>query len=98
MLIARVTGNIVSTQKHEDYVGHKLLLVRSVDLDGNPYGPELVVVDGADSDAGAGDLVLVIQEGGSARHTARCEHPGPIDTSVIAIVDSIQTVQGSLYG
>ncbi|MEZ3435358.1 MAG: EutN/CcmL family microcompartment protein [Lachnospiraceae bacterium] len=98
MLIARVTGNIVSTQKHEDYVGHKLLLVRSVDLDGNPYGPELVVVDGADSDAGVGDLVLVIQEGGSARHAARCDHLGPIDTSVIAIVDSIQTVQGSLYG
>ena len=42
-------------------------------------------MDGADSDAGVGDLVLVIQEGGSARHAARCEHMGPIDTSVIAV-------------
>lgn len=97
MLIARVIGNIVSTQKHEDYIGHKLLIVRSVDLEGNPYGPEVVAVDGADSDAGVGDLVLVIQEGGSARYAARCDHLGPIDTSVIAVADSIETEQGNLY-
>lgn len=98
MLIAKVTGNIVSTQKHEDYKGHKLLIVRSVGIDGVPYGPELVAVDGADSDAGIGDLVLVIQEGGSARHAARCDHLGPIEATVIAVVDSIMTEQGSLTG
>ncbi len=97
MLIAKVTGNIVSTQKHEDYKGHKLLLVRGIDLDGSLWGPEFVAVDGADSDAGAGDLVLVIQEGGSARYAARCGHLGPIDMSVIAVIDSVTTEQGSLY-
>lgn len=96
MLIARVTGTIVSTQKHEDYKGHKLFLVRGVGLDGHVCGPEFVAVDGADSDAGTGDLVLVIQEGGSARYAARCRHPGPIDMSVIAVVDSLTTEQGSL--
>ena len=97
MVIPKVTGNIVSTQKHEDYKGHKLLIVRSLGIDAEPYGPELIAVDGADSDAGVGDLVLVIQEGGSARHAARCEHMGPIDTSVIAVVDSIVTEQGIVF-
>lgn len=96
MLIAKVTGNIVSTQKHEDYKGHKLLIVRGIGLDGETDGPELIAVDGADSDAGVGDIVLVIQEGGGARHAARCGHQGPIDAAVIAVVDSIMTDQGNL--
>ncbi len=97
MLIAKVTGNIVSTQKHGDYTGHKLLIVRPVGTDGTVSGDEIVALDGADSDAGIGDLVLVIQEGGSARDTARCDHIGPIEATVAAVVDSIETAQGSLF-
>ncbi|MCI9226428.1 EutN/CcmL family microcompartment protein [Sporofaciens musculi] len=89
MLIAKVVGNVVSTQKHEDYRGHKLLIVRQVGTDGEFCGPEMITVDGADGDAGVGDMVLVIQEGGGARHAARCDHPGPIDLCVIAVVDMI---------
>lgn len=89
MLIAKVVGNVVSTQKHEDYRGHKLLIVRQVGTDGEFCGPEMITVDGADGDAGVGDMVLVIQEGGGARHAARCDHPGPIDLCVIAVVDVI---------
>ena len=48
MLIARVTGNIVSTVKHPDYHGQKLLILRAVGLDGELYGDELVALDGAD--------------------------------------------------
>ena len=76
-------------QKHEDYRGHKLLIVRQVGTDGEFCGPEMITVDGADGDAGVGDMVLVIQEGGGARHAARCDHPGPIDLCVIAVVDMI---------
>ncbi len=89
MLIARVVGNVISTQKHEDYKGHKLLIVRQAGTDGEVFGPEMITVDGADSDAGVGDLVLVIQEGGGARHAARCDHPSPIDLCVIAVVDTL---------
>ncbi|MCB6201575.1 EutN/CcmL family microcompartment protein [Extibacter muris] len=97
MMIARVVGNIVSTQKHGDYKGQKLLIVRAANLTGELYGPEMVAVDGADTDSGIGDLVLVIQEGGSARQAARCGHNGPIDASVIAVADSIETKHGNLY-
>lgn len=37
MVIAKVVGNIVSTQKHDDYKGQKLLIVRAVDLNGELY-------------------------------------------------------------
>ena len=96
MVIAKVVGNIVSTQKHDDYKGQKLLIVRAVDLSGDLYGNEMVVCDGADADAGVGDYVLIIQEGGSARLAARCGHLGPIDRTVIAIIDRIHTTEGSL--
>ena len=43
MLIAKVTGNVVSTQKHEDYRGQKLLITKAVDLNGKTYGSDLVV-------------------------------------------------------
>lgn len=97
MFIARVVGNIVSTQKQECYKGQKILVVREVNLNGEIDGPEQVALDGADVDAGIGDLVLVIQEGGSARLATRVEGLKPVDLAVVAIVDSIETTQGNLY-
>ena len=96
MVIEKVIGNVVSTQKHEDYRGQKLLIVRAVDLNGELYGNEMVVCDGSDADAGVGDYVLIIQEGGSARLAARCDHLGPIDRTVVAIIDTIETTEGVL--
>lgn len=56
----------------------------------------MVVCDGADADAGIEDYVLIIQEGGSARLAARCDHLGPIDRTVVAIIDTIETTEGVL--
>ncbi|MCX7985295.1 MAG: EutN/CcmL family microcompartment protein, partial [Bacteroidetes bacterium] len=38
MLLAKVTGNVVATQKDPTLVGHKLLLIRYLNLDGTPQG------------------------------------------------------------
>ena len=94
MLIARVTGNIVSTQKHADYAGQKLLILRALGPDGALYGPEMVAVDGADTHAGIGDDVLLIQEGGSARQASRIDHPGPVEYCVGAVIDAIVSDRG----
>ena len=56
----------------------------------------MVVCDGADADAGIGDYVLIIQEGGSARLAARCDQLGPLDRTVVAIIDTIETTAGVL--
>ena len=63
--LARVVANIVSTEKHPHYKGQKILVVQPVDPEGKPKGKSLVAVDGVQ--AGIGDLVLVVDEGGSAR-------------------------------
>lgn len=97
MILARVVGNIVATQKNKFLVGKKLLLIQPVDLAGNPAGAEVLVVDGVG--AGIGDLVLAIAEGGSARTVTRSENPlTPIDTAIAAIIDSIEYQGGVVKG
>ena len=42
MLIARVLGEVVATQKHASHEGCKLLLVQPLNLDGSNRGDALV--------------------------------------------------------
>jgi len=65
MLIARVVGELVSTQKHPSHEGRKLLLVQPLNLDGTDRGDAVIALDAVD--AGVGDRVLVVTEGRSHR-------------------------------
>ncbi|HUX11420.1 MAG TPA: EutN/CcmL family microcompartment protein [Spirochaetia bacterium] len=87
MTLAKVTGNIVSTEKHPHYTGHKLLIVQPIDPGGNPKGKPLLAVDGVQ--AGVGDRVLVVDEGGSARQTIGDTDAVTIRTAICAIVDRV---------
>ena len=64
MIIARVVGNVVATQKQQSHEGKKILLIQPLDLDGQPMGDVVVALDAVD--AGVGDRVLAVQEGFSA--------------------------------
>ena len=64
MLIARVVGELVATQKHPSHEGRKLLLVQPLNLDGSNRGDAVVALDAVD--AGVGDKVLIATEGFSA--------------------------------
>ena len=64
MIIARVVGNVVATQKQESHEGKKILLIQPLDLEGQPWGDVVVALDAVD--AGIGDRVLVVQDGFSA--------------------------------
>jgi len=86
VIFARVTGNVVCTQKDEKLVGCKLLLVQAVDLAGAAKGNPLVAVDAVG--AGEGELVLLVQ-GSSARQTARTQG-NPVDAVIFAIVDTVE--------
>ena len=87
MMLARVTGTVVSTEKHPHYAGRKILVVQPVTPSGAPKGRSLLAVDGVQ--AGIGDLVLVVDEGGSARAVIHDEAAVTIRTAVCAIVDSV---------
>jgi len=99
MLIAKVTGSLVSTEKVGSMVGHKLLLVEPYRLDPKTRGSlvttgrSMVAVDTLG--AGLGELVLLTQ-GSSARLTPETKTL-PVDTVIIGIIDSVHVDHTSVY-
>jgi microcompartment protein CcmK/EutM len=87
MIIARVVGNVVASQKHQSHEGKKILLIQPLDLDGRPMGDVVVALDAVD--AGIGDRVLAVQEGFSAM-TSVGHIESPIDAAVIGVVDTVE--------
>ena len=83
MLLGRVVGTVVSTNKEEELSGLKLLLVRGADVEGKAVGSLVVAIDAV----GAGvDEVVLYCTGSSARQTVQT-HERPCDAVVMAIVD-----------
>ena len=87
MILARVVGNIVATQKHASHHAQKILLVQPLTLAGEPVGDRVVAFDAVD--AGVGDRVLLVQEGFAAM-TAVGRPDSPIDAAVIGVVDHVE--------
>jgi ethanolamine utilization protein EutN len=86
MLIGRVIGDVVATQKHSSHSGRKALLVQPLNLDGTSRGEAVVALDAVD--AGLGDRVLLVMEGFSAM-TAVGRPESPIDMAVVGVIDSV---------
>ena len=91
MLIGRVIGDVVATQKAASHEGMKLLVVQPLNLDGSDRGEAVVAVDAVD--AGVGERVLLSMEGFSAMTSAGRPN-SPIDTAVIGVIDSIDLIDG----
>ena len=87
MLIGRVVGNVVATQKTPKLEGAKLLLVQPLDLEGKERGAPVLAVDGVD--AGVGDRVLLIQDGRSAQLVLG-RTPAAVDSAVVGVVDAVE--------
>ncbi|MAB90816.1 MAG: EutN/CcmL family microcompartment protein [Planctomycetota bacterium] len=86
MILGRVTGSVHATVKNPHLDGHRLLVVKPVDLAGQPRGRPIVSVDRVD--AGVGDLVLVCREGSSARFVLD-DPDSPVQAMVLAVVDDL---------
>ena len=89
MILARVIGNVVATQKDERYEGGRIMVVQPIAPDGSDAGAELLALDSVDS--GVGDTVVVVREGWSASTAATGKAGAAIDSAIIGVVDSIQT-------
>ena len=87
MQVARVIANVVSTVKSPDYDGYKILVVRPVDSKGKVVGKPLLCVDAVQ--AGIGDLVVVVDEGGSANFILGRSDVNAVRAVVCGIVDEI---------
>lgn len=86
MYLGRVVGTVVSTTKNEALIGFKLLVIKKLDEYLVETKDSEVVVDSVG--AGVGEVVLV-SKGSSARYVIEREK-APIDSAVVAIVDSVE--------
>ena len=84
MLLGRVTGTVVASQKEPHMDGFTFLLVRQIGIDNADGGGYVVAVDAVG--AGVGEVVMYAS-GSSARQTAMTRDR-PCDAVVMAIVDT----------
>jgi len=92
MTLARIIGTVVSTAKLPVYEGHKILVAQPVDPSGAPKGKTVLALDTVQ--AGEGDVVLVLQEGNSARLIVG-DSMAPMRCVVVAVVDEVETTEES---
>ncbi len=87
MTLAKVKGNVVSTQKNSNLKGQKLLIVHPIDLKNKYIGKkDVIALDFVD--AGIGDVVLLVQEGKAVEQILG-HRKAPVHSIIVAIVDSI---------
>lgn len=86
MMIGKVTGTYVATQKNEQLRDKKILIVQPITPEGNASGREILAVDVVD--AGVGDKVLLMSEGTSARQILE-NNKIPVHTVIVGVVDGV---------
>ena len=87
MILARVTGSVVSTIHHAIVEGKKLLLAERLDQHGKPTGGYVIALDGIG--AGMGETVLILDEGNGARQVLDDDN-APVRSIVVGIVDEVE--------
>jgi microcompartment protein CcmK/EutM len=87
MILGKITGNVVSTVSETGYESRKILIVQPIDPSGLPKGPSFLAIDTVQ--AGIGDTVLILEEGGSARMILNEPETFTIKAIVAGIVDEI---------
>lgn len=92
MILGRVLGNVVATQKNARYSGARIMLVQPVNPNGTPRGTAVLALDSVDS--GEGDLVIVVQEGWGASTASTGEAGAAIDSAIVGIVDYVEDYSG----
>ena len=98
MQLGRIVGTVIASQKDEKLEGLRMHVVRNlVSKPGSTTLEEsssfVVAIDSVG--AGVGEVVLYAT-GSSARQTNQTKDR-PCDAVIMAIVDDIETAQGSLY-
>ena len=86
MILARVTGSVVSTIHHPVVDGRKLLLAERLDQRGRATGGYIIALDAIG--AGRGETVIILDEGSGARQILD-DASAPVRSVVVGIVDAL---------
>jgi ethanolamine utilization protein EutN len=87
MLLAKVIGNVVATQKNQRYEGSRVMLCRQITPEGDDMDYTCLALDSVNS--GEGDIVLILQEGWGASTAATGKQGAAIDSAIVGVVDYI---------
>ncbi len=87
MVLARVVGTVVSTNKEPKIEGIKFLLLEKIEPSGQQQGKKDYVVAMDSVGAGPGEIVFYVS--GSSSRMTRVTEGRPSDAAIVAIVDSI---------
>lgn len=93
MLLGRVTGTVVASQKEPLMDGLTFLVVRQLGVDNTESGGYVVAVNAVG--AGVGEVVMYAS-GSSARQTAVTQNR-PCDAVIMAIVDTWEIDGETMY-
>jgi len=91
MIIAKVLGNIVATQKNHRYENARVMLCEQMTPEGETTGHTILALDSVDS--GVGDPVLIVQEGWSASTSATGKAGAAIDSAIVGVIDRIDLLE-----
>lgn len=86
MTLAKVTGNIVSTVKHEAYHATKIMIIQPLGWDLQPKGAPTIAVDTVG--AGEGETVLILREGQAAKQILGVKR-APVRSLIVGIIDHV---------
>lgn len=86
MKLGKVSGTVVSTINHEFFDNRRLLICTLLEADGSETSGYTIAVDTVG--AGAGETVLILDEGSSARQVFGLA-TGPIRAIIVGIVDEV---------
>jgi ethanolamine utilization protein EutN len=86
MILARVIGEVVATQKRPQFEGAKLLILQPETPAGTKIGNALLAIDSVG--AGRGELVIAVLEGRAAQE-ALGKKLAPVDAAILGIVDEV---------
>lgn len=84
MLLGKVVGTLVATQKDEKLEGFKFLVVKRLNVENEETGEYVIAADAVQ--AGIGDVVMYAT-GSSARQTTLTDKR-PCDAVLMAVVDT----------
>ena len=91
MILAKVLGNVVATQKNARYDDARIMLCEQITPEGEAMGNTLIALDSVD--AGVGDTVLIVQEGWGASTAATGKVGAAIDSAIVGVVDYIDLLK-----
>ena len=91
MILAKVLGNVVATQKNHRYESARVMMCEQMTPEGDMTGHTVLALDAVD--AGVGDTVLIVQEGWSASTVATGKAGAAIDSAIVGVVDRIDLLE-----